>query len=209
MPRKKSRLKPKTVVAKNEYLIYPRQCGLRSSILFFFFQKHKEPKRPPIVNIIRKTMLERKWNELDYQEMDKRYSLTKKRIHDTLSSKFEPIVIDSLCTYLDISPKITTKDILANYYFEQTDICKKAGARNESIRQEFLTEFQKAWSDEEYLKHRAEIIDSMELSYLADDIEEKIYNEEQKAIFYKLHRIYDEFPDLVKAFCDSFTEQGE
>lgn len=40
-----------------------------------------------------------------------------------------------------------------------------------------------------------------------DDIEEKIENQEKKELFHKLLRIYEQYPELLKSFCDSFIEE--
>lgn len=211
MPRQKSNIHSKKVTITTKKTVFEHQCTLRNAALFNFFQVKKEPKRPPIANIIRKTMYEHNWDETDFDNMETNYCITRKRIIDTLSVKFEPIVIDYLCEYLNISkpPKNSIRDILANYDFEEKGICNQAGCKTAEAKAQFIKEFNDSWSDETYERLINEINNMKPIPLICsdDDIEEKIENQEKKELFHKLLRIYEQYPELLKSFCDSFIEE--
>lgn len=211
MPRQKSNIHSKKVTITTKKTVFEHQCTLRNAALFNFFQDKEEPKRPPIANIIRKTMYEHNWDETDFEKMETNYCITRKRIIDTLSVKFEPIVIDYLCEYLNISkpPKNSIRDVLANYDFEEKDICTQAGCKTAEAKAQFIKEFNDSWSDETYERLINEINNMKPIPLICsdDDIEEKIKNQEKKELFHKLLRIYEQYPELLKSFCNSFIEE--
>ena len=211
MPRQKSNIHSKKVTITTKKTVFEHQCTLRNAALFNFFQVKKEPKRPPIANIIRKTMYEHNWDETDFDNMETNYCITRKRIIDTLSVKFEPIVIDYLCEYLNISkpPKNSIRDVLANYDFDKKPISKQKGCKSAEEKKQFIKEFYNSWSDETYERLINEINNMKPIPLICsdDDIEEKIKNQEKKELFHKLLRIYEQYPELLKSFCDSFIEE--
>lgn len=213
MPRQKSNIHSKKVTITTKKTVFEHQCTLRNAALFNFFQDKEEPKRPPIANIIRKTMYEHNWGETDYEYMETHYSITRKRINDALSVKFEPIVIDYLCEYLKISkpPKNSIRDVLANYDFEKKreKLINKSGCKSAEAKAQFIKEFNDSWSDETYERLINEINNMKPIPLICsdDDIEEKIKNQEKKELFHKLLRIYEQYPELLKSFCDSFIEE--
>ena len=209
MPRKKSKVTLKPV--KIETLSIKEVYSIRTMQEFHFFKIHEEPSRPPIVNIIRKRMIEINWGKKNYDDMEEKYGLEQKRIQNSLSSKYEPVVSQCLCEYLGITKPITFRDKVANYDFEQKEVCKRTGNKSDITKAEFISEFEKSWSDETYAKYMQELEydSSIDIVCTDDEVEEKIADARKKTAFLKLLRIYDEYPDVIERFCEHFVENEE
>lgn len=205
MPRISKKIRPKVIETKSSLITFPHKQTIKSYLIWQFFCYHKEPNRAPIVNKIRKAIYEQ---GIDYTQMSKLYNLTERRISDTLSYKFENIVLDILATHYKISANTSYDDYIANYDFEQKEISHQSGRRTEHSKQEFISEFNKSWSQETISYYKSEMED------LLNEQDEFAYEEQighmedkkKKQAFSKLLRIYDEYPDIVQNFCDSFIE---
>lgn len=207
MSRHSSKIRPIIKKTEGSQIIFSNQSMLRSYQIWQFFQYHKEPKRPPIVNKIRKEIYQ---NGIDYDFIRDKYRLEEERILASLSYKYEPCVTNALVDYFNLSPVTSYDDYISNYDFEQKDICHKSGGITPQKREAFVIEFEKSWSKEttdKYKKQMEELIWEQEkYDYAYEEQIDKMLDAEKKEVFVKLLRIYDEYPDIVRSFCNSFTE---
>lgn len=209
MSKPKTKPQIKIVTQKIPVYISNGNSTLKTKLYYDFFYTHEMPSRLPIINKIRAVMLEKE-DKIDniYRQLDD-LQISKKRVLDTLSGKKpEKVVYNSLCGILGIPLETSERDYVANYDFEQKPICHKIGRKSTQTKLEFLDEYRKSWSDETINSYLGEYDDN-ELCYTTDEEISQMEEKRAKEIRRKLRDINIEYPEVLKAFCDSFVYEDD